>query len=263
MSHNLDLNDYQPVVVKKKKKGEHGAHGGAWKVAYADFVTAMMALFIVLWVMGQDAKIKEAVASYFKNPSGISLGIGSGLFNDGKKIINDAKDSKVNELLIKELEKQKLTQMGEELLDQIKQDKEFKDILDQVKIEFVDEGMLIELIESQHDAFFEIGTAKLSEKAFNLIKTVGKKLSALDNKLIIEGHTDARPYQNDGTGYTNYELSSDRANSARRALVIGGVRDNQINEIRGYADKKLRNPSNPFDVFNRRVSIIVKYTEQK
>jgi chemotaxis protein MotB len=220
MNHNLNLNDSSPIIVKKKKKGEHGHHSGAWKVAYADFVTAMMALFIVLWVMGQDAKIKEAVASYFKNPTGISIGIRSGLFNDGNKPIVDKKTA---EVIVKELEIQKLTQMGEELLDKIKKDTEFKSILDKVIIEFVDEGMLIEIIESQQEALFEIGTAKLSNKAHDLIKTIGKKLAALDNKLIIEGHTDTRTYQIDGIGYTNYELSADRANSARRVLVIGGL----------------------------------------
>jgi chemotaxis protein MotB len=259
MSHNLSLNDNQPIIVKKKKKGEGGHHGGAWKVAYADFVTAMMALFIVLWVLGQSEEVKQAVASYFQNPTSVSIGVGSGVLING----NPAVDKKAAEVITREVEKQKLTQMGNELLDQIKEDNEFNNILDQVKIEFIDEGMQIELMESQHEAFFEVGTAKLNEKAFELLKTIGKKLSALDNKLIIEGHTDARPYQNDGTGYTNFELSSDRANSARRVLVIGGVKENQVEEIRGYADKKLRNPANPFDIFNRRVSIIVKYTGEK
>ena len=260
MSHNLSLNDSQPIVVKKKKKGGHGHHGGAWKVAYADFVTAMMALFIVLWVLGQSEEVKEAVASYFQDPTSFSIGMGSGVINGGG---NPADNKRTAEVIARELEKQKLTQMSNELLDQIKHDDEFNTIMDQVKIEFIDEGMLIELIESQHEAFFEVGTARLNDKAFELLKTIGKKLATLDNKLIVEGHTDARPYQNDGTGYTNYELSSDRANSARRVLVIGGVRENQVEEIRGYADKKLRNPSNPFDVFNRRVSIIVKYTGEK
>ncbi|MCX6151067.1 MAG: OmpA family protein [Ignavibacteriales bacterium] len=260
MSGNLEENENQPIIKKKKRAAEGGHHGGAWKVAYADFVTAMMALFIVLWVMGQDAKVKEAVASYFKNPSGISTGVGSGLLNEGKKAFGETKSE---EIIKKEMEKEKLVQMGNDLLNQLEQDTEFKDILDQVNIEYVDEGMLIELMESMQDAFFEIGTANLNPKAFDLLKTIGSKIAKLDNSIIIEGHTDARPYENGGLGYTNYELSTDRANSARRALIMGGVKEVQINEIRGYADKKLKNPGDPFSIVNRRVSIIVKYTGTK
>jgi len=259
MSSNLGFND-NPPVIKKKKRGEHGHHGGAWKVAYADFVTAMMALFIVLWVMGQDSKVKEAVASYFKNPSGISIGVGSGILNGENKIIND---KKAEELMRHEQEKAQLNKMGEEIVDQLNSDAEFSDLQGKVEIKFVDEGMLIELVESVDEAFFEVGTAVLNKKAQDLLQTIGKKFSAINNKIIIEGHTDARPYPNKGEGYTNFELSSDRANSARRALVLGGVGIDQIIEIRGWADKKLRNPNNPFDVFNRRVSIIVKYSETK
>ncbi len=259
MSSNLELND-NPPIIKKKKKGEHGHHGGAWKVAYADFVTAMMALFIVLWVMGQDSKVKEAVASYFKNPTGISIGVGSGILNGGNKIISD---KKTEDMMRREEEKAKLTKMGEEIVEQLNSQAEFTDLQGKVEIKFIDEGMLIELVESVDEAFFEVGTAVLNKKAENLLKTIGKKFSAINNRIIIEGHTDARPYPNKGEGYTNFELSSDRANSARRALVKGGLNIDQIVEIRGWADKKLRNPNNPFDVYNRRVSIIVKYSESK
>ncbi len=259
MNGNLEIND-NPPVIKKKKKEDGGHHGGAWKVAYADFVTAMMALFIVLWVMGQDSKVKEAVASYFKNPSGISLGVGSGLLKDGTKVFAD---KTAEEIMRREEDKVRLTKMGEEIVEQLNKDAEFSDLMGKVEIKFIDEGMLIELVESVDEAFFEVGTAILNKRAQNLLESIGKKFSTLSNKIIIEGHTDARPYQNKGLGYTNFELSSDRANSARRALVLGGVRDDQVVEIRGWADKKLRNPSNPFDVFNRRVSIIVKYSETK
>lgn len=259
MSNNLEFND-TPPIIKKKKKGEHGHHGGAWKVAYADFVTAMMALFIVLWVLGQSEEVKEAVAGYFQNPTGISIGTGAGLLKGGAKIIND---KKAEEMMRRAEEKAQLTKMGEEIVEQLNSQAEFSDLQGKVEIKFIDEGMLIELVESVDEAFFEVGTAVLNKKAQDLLQTIGKKFSAINNRIIIEGHTDARPYPNKGEGYTNFELSSDRANSARRSLVRGGVNIDQIVEIRGWADKKLRNPNNPFDVYNRRVSIIVKYSESK
>ncbi|HVO75805.1 MAG TPA: OmpA family protein, partial [Ignavibacteriaceae bacterium] len=127
----------------------------------------------------------------------------------------------------------------------------------------VDEGLRIELSESNDNIFFEIGTATLKEKARLLLEKIGNYLSKLPNKLIIEGHTDSRPYSGDGSGYTNFELSADRANSARRALAVSNPSLlNQIEEIRGYADKKLRDQNDPFNVVNRRISIIVKFTEK-
>lgn len=256
---NLEFND-APPIIKKVKKGEHGHHGGAWKVAYADFVTAMMALFIVLWVLGQSEEVKQAVAGYFQNPSGIAIGAGAGVLQGGNKIIND---QKAEEIMHQAEEKAKLTKMGEEIVEQLNDNAEFSDLQGKVDVKFTDEGMTIELVESVDEAFFEVGTAVLNKKAFDLVETIGKKFSTINNNIIVEGHTDARPYPNKGEGYTNFELSADRANSARRALVMGGVKEDQVIEIRGWADKKLRNPSNPFDVYNRRVTIIVKYSDKK
>lgn len=247
-----------PPIIKKKKKSDHGHHGGAWKVAYADFVTAMMALFIVLWILSSSEQVQKAVADYFKDPSAFNLG-------QGKSLIDIGKPSNVSEELAqaikqKELEKENFTRMGEELLEQMKQDVELNDILDQIKIDFTEEGMRIELVESLSEAFFEIGTASLNPKAFNIIKLIGSKLSTIQNGVSVEGHTDARPFQNTGLGYTNFELSADRANSARRALVFGGLKENQIVEIRGFAANKLKNPNDPYDLLNRRVSIIINYS---
>ncbi|MCU7497462.1 MAG: OmpA family protein [Ignavibacteria bacterium] len=247
-----------PIIIQKKKKAHGDHHGGAWKVAYADFVTAMMALFIVLWILGQSEKVKQSVSSYFKDPVGFSS-------KKGKFILDGKGPSPVNvklqaEMASKEMEKQRLDQMGQTIVNEMSQSPEFKDLMDQVKIEFIDEGMRIEIMESFDDIFFEIGTSELKPRALSIIKKIGTELKKLPNKIVIEGHTDARPYSGNGVGYTNFELSAERANSARRALTASGVRQEQIDEVRGYADKRLRNKDNPLDVTNRRISIIVKYS---
>ncbi len=249
----------QAPIVKKIKKVHGGHHGGAWKVAYADFVTAMMALFIVLWVLGQSDEVKEAVAGYFKDPVGFS--------SKGQSIL-EGKNSQLIDLNIEEeikrqeAEKFELEKMGEKLKDDISKDTELMNISDQVKVEIIKEGLRIELIDSEKDIFFEVGTSELKANAKKLIQTVGKELSKLPNKIIVEGHTDARQYQNDGSGYSNFELSTDRANSAKRALVSGGVSEKQIDEVRGFADTRLRDVNDPFSFLNRRISITVKYSSK-
>ncbi len=149
----------------------------------------------------------------------------------------------------------------QELLDELSSSSDFEGILDQVEIEIIDEGLRIEIMESSEDVFFEVGTAQMNNRAEQLVKLIGKEISKLNNKIVIEGHTDSRPFPGaENGGYSNYELSADRANAARRSLINGGVKQEQIDEIRGYADNRLRNKNNPFDVVNRRISIIVKYT---
>jgi chemotaxis protein MotB len=158
----------------------------------------------------------------------------------------------------KEEETRHFEEMKEELTNELSGDENLVPLLDQMKIEMIDDGMRIEMLESENDVFFESGSATLSHKASEFLKVVGSKLAKIPNKIAIEGHTDARPL-NKGGNYTNYELSADRANSARRTLISGGILEGQIDEIRGYADKRLRDKENPFGVVNRRISIIIKY----
>ncbi len=258
-----DLKGDSPIIVKKIKKGGHGAHGGAWKVAYADFVTAMMALFIVLWIMSQGNEVREKVAEYFKNPIGIAVGKGSSVIEGNKDKIADPKI--IDDKRAKEEEQKKLEKMSAQIEEKIKETPEFKEISSFVHMEMTDEGLRIELLDSSkaNDIFFEIGTAKLNAKAQHLLIAVGAELGKLNNGMVVEGHTDARPFPHGVQGYTNYELSADRANSARRAICLGGTKDEQIKEIRGYADKKLKNIKDPYDLVNRRISIIVKYPGAK
>jgi chemotaxis protein MotB len=244
-----------PIIIKKKKKHGHG-HGGAWKVAYADFVTAMMALFIVLWILGQDQAIKETVAHYFRDPIG---------FSDKGKNVLPGNSSKVFDVDLqkaleqRETEKQELKKMGDKILNELSQDPEYINIVNQIKVEIVDEGLRIEILDSANDVFFEIGNAKLKPAMVSLLRKIGDQLAKLPNKIIIEGHTDARPYHGNNKGYTNFELSADRANAARRAMADSKLNPDKIEEIRGYADRRLRDKKDPYNLVNRRISIIVKY----
>lgn len=256
----MDGNNEQPIIIKKgKKKGEAG-HGGAWKVAYADFVTAMMALFIVLWVLGQNDEVKEAVAGYFRDPYGVGVGAGPGGIEGGGKInIGPKSPEIIEEMSLKQAETKRFERMSEDIVEQLEESGEFENLKDQIEIQVSDEGLRIEIMESAKDVFFEVGTSDLNLQAAKLLKVIGKEVSNLNNKIVIEGHTDSRPYPGGDEGYNNFDLSADRANAARRVLVNGGIPSEQIDEIRGYADKRLRYPDKPFDAVNRRISIIVKY----
>jgi chemotaxis protein MotB len=233
----------QPIIVIKKKGGHGGHHGGAWKVAYADFVTAMMSLFIVLWLMGSSEKVKKAVAGYFNDPKGMSSQLGTVLTGSGPAVA---------QLDTKDLEKLK-----EKLEEEIKARKDLEKLSKQIEITVTPEGLRIELIESKNGTFYEIGSAKLSDSGQALLTLLASELKTLPNCLLIEGHTDSTPYSDDN-GYSNWDLSADRANSARRILQLNGVRNNQVTQVRGYADQMLRVKDNPTDPSNRRVSILVK-----
>jgi len=233
----------QPIIVIKKKGGHGGHHGGAWKVAYADFVTAMMSLFIVLWLMGSSEKVKKAVAGYFNDPKGTGSMVGTTMTGTGESI---------QEASTADLEKLK-----EKLEQAIKARKDLEKLSKQIEITITPEGLRIELIEGKDGTFYEIGSAKLSANGQELLALLASELKTLPNSLLIEGHTDATPYSNDG-GYSNWDLSADRANSARRLMQSDGVRTDQVTQVRGYADQMLRVKSNPTDPSNRRVSILVK-----
>ena len=248
-----------PIIVVRKKNGGHGGHhGGAWKVAYADFVTAMMALFIVLWIVGQSKQVKESIAQYFKDPGAFSENTkGGGALesqsaNFGERLADD---------YLKRQE-EKLKELGDKIMEEMKKTPTISDLAKQIKIEITKEGMRIELIEQSDKVFFDVGTAHLKEDATKVLTIIAAELVKIPNHVIIEGHTDARQYQ--GTnGYTNYELSADRANSARRVLMKNGLPDTRLDQVAGYADKRLRTPQNPLDVVNRRVSILVRFDENK
>lgn len=248
--------DEKPVihVIKKKKSHGGGHHGGAWKVAYADFVTAMMALFIVLWIVGQSKKVKQSVSHYFKDPGAFMQSTGSALSSNGKT--PDIKvATKDTTLTLKLNDIGQLKEEGKKLQNMISSLPEFKDFKNQIKITITKEGLKIDLIEDSTGVFFDVGSATLKPQAIRLLKMVGADFKKLPNGIIIEGYTDARPYATQN--YSNWMLSVDRANAARKVLLEGGMRSGQLLQIRGYADRNLRDPKHPYDASNRRVSIVV------
>ncbi len=233
------------IIVIKKKVSHGGHHGGAWKVAYADFVTAMMSLFIVLWLLNSTPQVKQAVAGYFNDPKSSAKETGTDMLGDGPTVSVDLKNA------------EKLKQQIEKAI--VKQ-KDLDKLSKQIEITITDEGLRIELIEQQGGTFFESGSAKLSGSGVELLALLSSQLKELPNHLLIEGHTDAQPYANEN-GYTNWELSADRANAARRLLQQDGVRVDQISQVRGYADQLLRVKANPLDPSNRRISLIVQWAQ--
>jgi len=234
-----------PIIVIKKTGGHGGHHGGAWKVAYADFVTAMMSLFIVLWLMGSSQKVRRAVAGYFNDPKGTANLLGTTMSGNSDASVQTDSHMKL------------LKQLKEKLEKEIQARKDLEKLSKQIEITITSEGLRIELLESKNGTFFQLGSAQLSENGQKLLALLASELKTLPNKLLIEGHTDATPYSK-GADYTNWELSADRANAARRLLQSDGVGPDQVTQIRGYADELLRVPANPFDPSNRRITILVK-----
>jgi len=237
------MDNTRPIIVIKKKSGHAGHHGGAWKVAYADFVTAMMALFIVLWLLNTSKKVQEAVGGYFKDPTGNSKHIGSNMSGSGENFT---------------LTRDNMPKLKEELQNALKQMADFEKLKSHVEMTVTAEGLRIELSEAASGTFFDSGSAKLNAAGSEMLITLAEELAHLPNKLSIEGHTDSTPYAPSAT-YSNWELSSDRANAARRVMQANGIRSDQITQVRGFADQRLRKPDAPLDPSNRRISLIVQY----
>jgi len=235
----------RPIIIVKKKGGHGGHHGGAWKVAYADFVTAMMALFIVLWLMNSSKQIKEAVGGYFKDPSGTSKNVGT----DQQGAADNFNVSKNN-----------MAQLKEQLQKSVRRMSDFDKLKDQIEMTVTAEGLRIELMESASGTFFESGSPKPNKDCNEILALLAKTLGSLPNKLSIEGHTDSKPFASN-PNYSNWELSTDRANAARRLMQSNGVRPDQVAQVRGYADQRLRTPSDPTNPSNRRISVIIQYVE--
>ena len=233
----------QPIIIKKKII-HGGHHGGAWKVAYADFVTAMMALFIVLWLMGSSEPVKKAVAGYFRDPSGRAAEKGSGQGGVGENIA---------------VRKDDMGKLKEKLESAMMQSPELARLKNQVQMTVTGEGLRIELLESEVGTFFDSGSSRPTASGKDMLEMLSAELGKMQNRLLIEGHTDSQPFAASATGYSNWELSTDRANSARKLMQESGLQTSQVAEVRGYADQRLRKPEDPKNASNRRVSIVVKY----
>jgi chemotaxis protein MotB len=235
------------IVIRKKKAGHGGHHGGAWKVAYADFVTAMMALFIVLWLTSADEKVKEAVSAYFNNPTGPGKLTGLAAAGAGNAI---------------ELPKEDMAKIREKIEQALAQSPNFGELKDHVEITITADGLRIELLETEAGMFFESGKAVPTGTGTGLLETLAAELGKMPNSMLIEGHTDSKPFSSDN-GYSNWELSADRANSARKLMEAHGLRPEQVEQVRGFADRQLRHPDDPTHPSNRRISVIVQYLQPK
>ena len=231
------------IIVIKKKKGHGGHHGGAWKVAYADFVTAMMALFIVLWLLNASKQVQEAVGGYFKDPRGNAKMVGS---------------NKNGSDMLAPLKKEDMSKLKEQLLQSIHHLDPLDKLKSQIEITTTPEGLRIELMESAKGTFFESGSSEPTGALRDLLKVLSAELGKLPNNISIEGHTDSIAYSG-ARKYDNWDLSTDRANEARRLMQEEGVHSEQLSQVRGFADRRPRLPQNPEDPSNRRVSIIVQY----
>ncbi|MFQ6008456.1 MAG: flagellar motor protein MotB [Candidatus Zixiibacteriota bacterium] len=255
----------QPIIIRKKK-GEHGGHhGGAWKVAFADFMTAMMAFFLVMWLVGQKDEVKQAVAGYFRDPGKFKVEGSSGMLKGSQSVIPaEAPTIGVNtnpsERAVKPSsdERNELTVAARNILHELEKHEAFNRLRENVKLQLTSDGMRIILNESENSpAFFEPGSAKLLRKSAVILITIARELGKLRNHIVIEGHTDAA-FAGD-KDYTNWELSTDRANAARQLMEASGLYKGQVQEVRGYADKFPMIKDNPLDERNRRVSIVVLY----
>jgi chemotaxis protein MotB len=240
--------DEQPIIIKKKG-GHDGHHGGAWKVAYADFVTAMMALFIVLWLMNSSKPVQEAVGGYFRDPHGVAQKKGTASGGAGETV--------------PVVKKEDMAKLKEDLLKLMEQLADFNKLKKQIEMTVTPEGLKIELMEDPKGTFFENGKAQPTPVMQNLLEVLSVQVGKLPNPVSIEGHTDSKPFS-DSQNYGNWELSTDRANAARRLMQNSGLRPDQVVQVRGYADQNLRKPLQPDDASNRRVTLIIQYvkTEQ-
>ena len=220
--------------------------GGAWKVAYADFVTALMALFIVLWMMSANSQVKQSVSGYFRDPRGYTRKLGAGPAHSGEGL-------RVHQSTINDVRRQIEAAM--------ERTPDFERLRQNVQFSVTGEGLRIDLLETEQGLFFPSGSIQPTPAGERLLAGVAAQMAQMPNLLVIEGHTDARPFRDQGPdpAYGNWELSAERANVARRILHAHGVRPEQIVEVRGFADQHLLRPNAPDDPANRRISLVVKF----
>lgn len=251
-------NEKKIIIVKKVKKQHAAHHGGSWKVAYADFVTAMMAFFMVMWILGMDDKVKQAVEGYFTNPVGMRKGYSTG----SSPLSSGSSPGRVRStpvrMVTRSFEEQRFREIAKRLEATLR-NAGLGATGANIQVIVTDQGLRIELVEGPDgETFFAFGSAQLKPAAARALALVAEELKESAAGVVVEGHTDAAPFGSHG--YSNWELSSDRANAARRVLEANGLGDGRIGEVRGYADHDLRNPKNPLDRANRRISILLPFS---
>ncbi|MGM0676339.1 flagellar motor protein MotB [Ectothiorhodospira marina] len=256
----------QPIVIKRVVK-KSGHHGGAWKIAFADFAIAMMAFFLLLWILGMtDDRQKAAISEYFQNPSaamGISPTPPYPTEGDGASpsIIDfeGAIDMDRAEETAREQDEARLESLMEVLEEALDKSQALEPFKDQLLLDITPEGLRIQIVDRENRPMFDLGSDSLRDYSQAILAELGSIINEVPNRVTITGHTDARPFPR--TNYTNWELSADRANAARRALVTGGMESDKVGRVTGLASTVLFNKDDPADPINRRISIIVMNKE--
>jgi len=271
------MENNQPIIIKRVKRFGGGHHGGAWKIAFADFATAMMAFFLVLWLLSAATpEQKLAIAGYFKDPIGFSesgspyvidLG-GSPQLSPDSTLNPEVKDSSAQpeqqaqvspdqvESMAEQVERERLELLLQELQNKVDENPELQKFKDQILFEITQDGLRIQIMDADNRPMFDIGSARLKPYFEDILLAMADTIKAVPNKISVSGHTDAKPYSGAGD-YGNWELSANRANAARRALVAGGYNDAQVARVVGYASSSLFDRKNPLNPVNRRIDIIV------
>ncbi|MBK6864071.1 MAG: flagellar motor protein MotB [Ideonella sp.] len=279
-----DSKKLQPIIVKRIKKGGHGAHGGAWKIAYADFVTAMMAFFLLMWLLGSTTEgDRKGIADYFQSPLKVALlnsGQGSGdsssLVRGGGNDLTrtsgqvkqgdiEAKRSTINLQALKEeaqrAEKARLQALQTKMQAAIAANPRLAALQSQIKLDMTADGLRIQIIDENNRPMFDSGSAILRPHMRELLHEIAQILGEVPNRLTLEGHTDAAPFSGGERGYSNWELSSDRANASRRELLAGGLADERVLRVQGLASSSPYDRDDALNPANRRISIIVMNRE--
>jgi len=277
------------IVIKKIKRGGGGGHGGAWKIAYADFVTAMMAFFLLMWLLGSTSKGDlHGIADYFQNPMRVSLAGGSGSGDassviqgggtdiarkDGQIIRGEVpvdvrnmtkKNTGADEAEMARREIERLKQLKMRVEKAIEASPSLNPFKNQIKLDLTPEGLRIQILDEQNRPMFDLGSAHLKDYTRGILHDIAKLLNEVDHKITLSGHTDAKPYASGERAYSNWELSADRANASRRELIAGGLDERKILRVVGLSSAVPFNAEDPYDPANRRISIIVtnRKTEQ-
>ena len=275
-----------PIIIKRVRKVAGGHHGGAWKIAYADFVTAMMAFFLLMWLLGSTTKGDlNGIAEYFKTPLKVAMQGGSGSGDSSSVIKGGGTDIsrkngqvkkgetqaekksynlKAAQAELERIETAKLKQLKQRLELAIDANPTLKQFKRQLLIDITSEGLRIQIVDEQNRPMFNLASAELQPYTKIILHEIGKMLNDVQNRISLSGHTDATPYANGGRGYSNWELSADRANASRRELIAGGMDEAKMLRVVGLASSVPFGNAAPHDPVNRRISIIVmnKRTEE-
>ena len=279
-----DSKKLQPIIIKRIKKGGHGAHGGAWKIAYADFVTAMMAFFLLMWLLGSTAEgDKKGIADYFNSPLKLSLMGGASGSGDSSSVVKGGGadltrssgqvkagdvEAQRRTLQLKALkaeqkraEAARLESLKQKVEEALAASPKLAAMKSQIRLDMTRDGLRIQIVDEQNRAMFDSGSAIVKPYMRELLREIGAVLAEVPNKLTLEGHTDASPFGAGERGYSNWELSSDRANASRREINAGGLPEDRVLLVQGLASSVLFDPAAPDSPVNRRISIIVMNRE--